>query len=189
MLYNFVLFMHITVALLAFGLGIAIHTCLHLLHRAETVSQVRILVKPLKLGPIFGVFDLLLLGLGMWLLGLSKAPDKFHFGDPFVWSGIAVIAYLLAIGPTILEHYAKRANQAAENAADGPVSDELRATLFVRRDMFVFNSAIGVFLATVFNMANKPSAWGAVVAVLVGVIVGVLLTLPLLKPSKVTARA
>ncbi|MGN6722149.1 MAG: hypothetical protein ACTHJM_06015 [Marmoricola sp.] len=183
MLYNFVLYLHITVAFLAFGLGIALHFVLHLLHRADSVGQVRLLVKPLKLGPVFGVFDLLLLGLGMWLIGLSKAPDKFDFGDPFVWSGIAVIAYLLAIGPTILERYAKRVTKAAEEAPDGPVGPELRADLFNRRDILVFNSAIGVFLAVVFNMANKPSAWGAILAVVVGVALGVLLAMPLIAPA------
>lgn len=187
MLYNFVLFLHITVAFLAFGLGIALHFVLHLMHRADSVTQVRLLVKPLKLGPLFGLFDLLLLGLGMWLIGLSKQPDKFGFGDPFVWTGIAVIAYLLAIGPTILERYAKRVNKAAEEAADGPVPQELHALLFARSDVIVFNSAIGVFLAVVFNMANKPSAWGAVTSVVVGLVVGVLLALPLLKPARTSA--
>lgn len=187
MLFNFVLYLHITVAILAFGLGGALLMVSHLLYRAQTVAQVRLLVKPLKLGPIFGVFDVLLLGLGAWLVALSKAPDKFDYGDPFVWSGITVIVYLLAIGPTVLERYAKRSNEAAEAAPDGPVSAELRAVLFNKRDVYIYHSAIGVFLAVVFNMANKPAAWGAILAVVVGVIFGLVIAQPLLRPVATNA--
>jgi hypothetical protein len=186
-LVNVVLFLHIAVAIGAFALASLLHGCDLLMRRANTVAELRTLAKPGRLGPAFGVFVLLLLGLGSWLVHLSKGTDNFGFGTPFVWTAIVALGYLFIGGPAVLDPLHKKLIKAADAAGDGPVTPELRAIALNRVRLAVSYSDTFLALAVVFNMATKPGTAGCIVVLVVGLVVG--LGLGSLNASPVKAAA
>jgi hypothetical protein len=171
-LYNVVLFAHIAMLLSAMALAGSIHACELLMRRAKTVDQLRLLSMPGRLGPIFGVLVLALVGLGFWLTGLSEQPDKFSVSDPFVWSALVGAAVLFVSGPLIHAPHGKHLKEALEAAPEGPISAELRSAALARPGVTAgwWNSFLAIGIAC--NMVNKPEALGCVLTLVVASVIG-----------------
>ncbi len=171
-LYNIVLFAHVFALLAAIALAGSTHGCELLMRRAQTAAQLRMLALPGKLGPVFAVLVLLLVGLGSWLTALSKDPDKFEMGDPFIWTALVGAVLLFLSGPIIHAPHAKHLKQALEASADGPVTAELRATALARPGVVTgwWNTFLAIGIA--FNMVTKPETAGCILALLAASVVG-----------------
>lgn len=174
-LYNVVLFAHVLVLLAAIALAGSIHGSELLMRRAQTAAQLRILALPGKLGPLFAVLVLLLVGLGSWLTALSKDPDKFEMGDSFIWTALVGAVLLFLSGPIIHAPHAKHLKQALDASAEGPATTELRATALARPGVVTgwWNTFLAIGIA--FNMVSKPETAGCIVALIAASAVGVAL--------------
>lgn len=188
-LVDVVLFLHVLVAICAFALAAVLHSSSLLMRRASTVAEIRTLAKPGRFGPAFGAIVVLLFGLGSWLMHLSSAPDKFHFGDAWVWTAIVALVVLFADGPTVLDRHHKKLVAAAQAAEDGPVPAELRALALDRVAEMVSYGSTLLALGVVSNMINKPGVAGSISTLVVATAIGLALGIVTSRPVAVLAAA
>lgn len=99
-LFEFVLFLHISVVLFAISLATVLHLAEWQASRATTVAELRVVSRPYAWGVLFAPIVVLLLILGMWLVNLSD--DTFEVGDGWAWTAIVALGLLLAGGPTVM---------------------------------------------------------------------------------------
>ncbi len=175
--YDVVLFCHVAVLLIAFGLSGMLHGSEWLMARASTVAELRATARPQKLGPLFAPIIVALLGLGFALIGMSKEPEKFQFSDPFAWTATVVLVLLFLDGPLILGRHATAMRKALAAAPDGPVTPELRAMTLDRTIWAVATINTFAVLGVVLNMATKPSLVVCVVNIVVGAAIGAVIGL------------
>jgi hypothetical protein len=191
--FSFVLFLHITIVISAFVLAGAMHVCEILMRRAQTVAEVRVLARVGKAGPFFAVFVILLIGSGMSLVSLSKHADKFRVADPFAWTALVALAVLFVTGPAIMAPHHRRLTAAINSAAEGPASADLRALALNRTVVTVGFLNTFLALGVVFNMANKPSAGGAIAALVLfaaaGAAIGFAMSAAPSRPTAVEPQA
>lgn len=172
---GFVLFLHISVAILAFMMAGVMHAALQALGRAGNVAEMRSWARAVhRLDPLFPVAALLLLGFGSWLIHLSGG--EIRWSDGWIITAVTTLVVVEGLSGALLAPRAKALVHAIEHTADGPVPEPLRRA---SADPVVWHLAhmatIG-FLGVVFLMAAKPSgAWAAVIAV-VAVALGVVIS-------------
>ncbi len=176
-LFDVALFCHIAVAIAAFALSGVIHTSEYLLGRSSTAPEALRMLKVQRLAPLFAVLILLLLGLGSWLVELSDAPDKFSFGDPFIYTALVVLAVAFVDGPVILGKHAKKLGEALAQSSDGSITSRARTLMSNPVPPIVSYGNTFLVLAVVFNMATKPNLVGCLASLLVGLLIGVALGL------------
>lgn len=173
-----VLFLHITVAIVAFAMAGVLHASLQVMGRARRVEEIRTWgVVAHKIEPLFPLMALLLLGLGAWLVHLGQhTDDKFSFSTGWILTGIVTLVVVEAIGGAVLAPRGKKLTELIAAAPDGDVSAEIRQAA---RDPWFWDMAhlttFG-FLGIVFVMAAKPDGAWAVLFPVVGAVVGVALS-------------
>jgi hypothetical protein len=174
-LYGFVLFLHILTAIVAFMMAAIVHAGLPALARARDVREMRSWAAILhRLEPLFPVAALLLLGFGAWLVHLSGGRIKFS--DGWLLTGLISLVVFEAIAGAKLAPKAKLTVRLVEEAADGPVPDAVRQSALEPWIWYPTHIATFGFAAVVYLMAAKPSgAWSPLI-VIVGVVVGVVVT-------------
>ena len=177
-LFGVVLFLHITVALVAFGMAGVMHTALNVVARGRTVTELRAWSAVMhRIEPLFPVMALLLLGLGAWLVHLgAHTDDNFSFSTGWILTAIITLVVVEAAGGAVLAPHGKKLTALIRDAADGPVTDEIVAA--ARRPVFwdLAHLTTFGFIGVVFLMAAKPSgAWSPVFPI-VGAAVGVVLS-------------
>jgi hypothetical protein len=172
-LFDFVLFLHIAVVLFAISLAGVLHVAEHQASRATTVAELRVVSRPYKYGVLFAPVVILLLGLGMWLVHLSKG--EFHVGDGWAWTAIVALGLLFLAGPTVMGRHAVALKNALADLPDGPVSPEVHALVMQRASWVVGNASTTLALGVVFNMTTKPSTGGAILVLVIATAVGALL--------------
>lgn len=173
-----VLFLHISVAIVAFAMAGVMHSGLQVMGRARRVEEVRTWGAVMhRVEPLFPVMALLLLGLGAWLVHLGQhTDDKFSFSTGWILTAIITLVVVEAIGGAVLAPRGKKLSELVAAAPDGEVTPEIRAAA---RDPLFWDMAhlttFG-FLGVVFIMAAKPDgAWAAVFPI-AGAVVGVVLS-------------
>lgn len=173
-----VLFLHITVAIVAFAMAGVLHASLQVFGRARRVEEIRTWgVVAHKIEPLFPLMALLLLGLGAWLVHLGQhTDDQFSFSTGWILTAIVTLVAVEAIGGAVLAPRGKKLTHLIEAAPDGPVPDEVHKAA---RDPLFWDMAhlttFG-FLGIVFVMAAKPDGAWAVLFPIVGAVVGVALS-------------
>lgn len=177
-LFGVVLFLHITVAILAFATAGVLHTSLQVIGRARRVEEVRSWgAVAHRLEPLLPVMAIVLLGLGAWLVHLGEhTGDAFRFTDAWVLTAIVSVVVVEAIGGVLLKPRGEKLSELIAAAPDGPITAEITAA---GRDRIFWDMAhlttFG-FFGVVFLMAAKPDgAWAAAYPV-VGGLVGVALS-------------
>src|SRR4051794_34699640 len=127
-LFGVILFLHISVAIVAFAMAGVMHTSLQATARAGTVQELRSWGHVMhRIEPLFPVMALLLLGLGSWLVHLgAHTDDAFSFSDGWVITAIVTLVAVEAAGGAILAPRGKKLTALIEGAPDGAVSDEIR---------------------------------------------------------------
>jgi hypothetical protein len=172
--YTVVLFLHVGVVILTFMVAAVLHAALNLLVRAETAEEARPLARVVhRLDPLFPFLALLILGFGAWLIAESKHTDeRWHWSDGWILTALISLVAIEGLAGALLAPHAKRLVAAIEEAPSGPLPAEVRA---MTRDPFIWyiaHTATVGFLGVVFVMTNKPSGGIAVLAVVIGVVVG-----------------
>jgi hypothetical protein len=163
-LVNVVLFLHIFIAICAFG-------CAMLLHVWQGVGKAATSTATLKawspvahrIEPMFPVLALVLFALGAWLLGLSDG--EFSWGDGWVVTSIVGLFAMEAAGGAVLAPHGKKLHEAIMNAPDGPVDAALRAQVVDRAVWAVTGFETATALGIVFLMTNKPSGVSSAIIV------------------------
>lgn len=173
-----VLFLHITVAIVAFAMAGVLHTSLQVIGRARRVQDIRTWgVVAHKIEPLFPLMALLLLGFGAWLVHLGQhTDDKFSFSTGWILTAIITLIAVEAIGGAVLAPRGKKLTHLIAEAPDGEVPAELRQA--ARDPMFWDMAHLTTFgfLGIVFVMAAKPDgAWAALFPI-VGAVVGIALS-------------
>jgi hypothetical protein len=171
-LFGLVLFLHILTAIVAFMMAGIVHAGLPALARARDVREMRSWAAVLhRLEPLFPIAALLLLGLGAWLIHLSKG--RIHWGDGWLLTSVITLIVVEGIAGVKLSPKAKAAVKAVEETADGPVPDSVRRTALEPWIWYPSHVATFGFAAVVFLMAAQPAGAWAVVIVIVGVLIGI----------------
>lgn len=177
--YNIALFLHL-VGLAGMFVGIGIETAvLHFARGAKDVATVRTLAAlGAPAGRAIPVFAILML-----LSGAYMVEDVWDWDTAWIFISLAVFLVLLAMGPLINAQRMKAIGMAAANAPDGPVTPDLREKL---EDPVLATSERTMLLATIgiiWLMTVKPEATNAVIAMLVFVAIGIVLSLPAWRTS------
>jgi hypothetical protein len=173
-----ILFLHITVALVAFAMAGVLHTALQVIGRAKRVEEIRTWgAVAHRLEPLLPIMALFLLGLGAWLVHLGEhTDDEFRFTTGWVLTAIITVVAVEAVGGIMLKPRGEKLSALIEAAPDGDVPDELRRA--ARDPMFWDMAHLTTFgfLGVVFIMAAKPDgAWAAVFPI-AGAVLGVVLS-------------
>jgi hypothetical protein len=174
-LFGVVLFLHLTVAIVAFAMAGVLHAALPAMARARDVSQMRPWAAVLhRLDPLFPLFALLLLGFGVWLVHLGhRTDDAFSFKDGWVITAIVTLVAVEAIAGAMLAPTAKQLVAKVHDAADGTPGAELRSLAMSPKIWLPGHIATFGFLGVVFLMAAKPDGRWAWLFPVVGAAIGV----------------
>jgi hypothetical protein len=176
-LFGVVLFLHITVAIVAFAMAGVMHTSLQVVGRAREVQAIRSWGAVMhRIEPLFPMMALLLLALGAWLVHLgAHTDDAFSFSDGWIITAITTLVLVEAAGGAILAPRGKKLTQLIRDAPDGAVTDDIHRSA---TDPWVWHAAhittFG-FLGVVFLMAAKPDGAGAPLFPIVGAVVGIVM--------------
>ena len=177
-LFGVVLFLHITVAIVAFAMAGVLHTALQVIGRGRRVEEIRSWgAVAHRLEPLLPVMALVLLGLGAWLVHLGEhTDDAFRFTDGWVLTAIITVVVVEGIGGILLKPRGEKLSALIAAAPDGQVSDEISRA---GRDPIFWDMAhltTFAFFGVVFLMAAKPSGAWPVLFPVVGALVGVALS-------------
>jgi len=170
-LVNVVLFLHIFIALAAFGCATLVHVWQGVSKGATSTATLKAWSPVMhRIEPLFPILALILFGLGAWLIGLSDG--EFSWGDGWVIASIVGLFAMEAAGGAVLAPGGKKLHAAIMSAPDGPVDASLRALVL---DRAVW--AVGVFetataLGIVYLMTNKPSGLASALIVAACALVG-----------------
>ena len=179
-LFGFVLFLHITVAIVAFMMAGVLHAALQALARADDVREMRSWGRLIhRLDPLFPFAALLLLGFGGWLIHLSGG--EIGWGDGWLLTSLISLIVVEGASGVLIAPKAKTAVKLIEQAPDGAVPDDLRRLSVDPAIWHVAHVATFGFAGVVFLMAAKPTGGLAVVIVIAAAAVGVLVSLAQLR--------
>jgi hypothetical protein len=174
-MFGFVLFLHITVAIVAFMMAGVLHAALQALARADDVREMRPWGRLIHLlDPLFPIAALLLLGFGAWLIHLSKG--RIGWGDGWLLTSLIALIVIEGLSGVLIAPKAKAAVKLIEAAPDGPVSQELRRLAIDPTVWHVSHTATFGFTAVVFLMSVRPTGPISPILVIAGVVVGVLVS-------------
>lgn len=187
-LFGFVLFLHITVAIVAFMMGGVMHAALQAMARADDVRELRSWGRLVhRLDPLFPIAALLLLGFGAWLVHLSDG--EVRWGDGWLLTALITLIVVEGLSGALIAPKAKSAVKLIEQAPDGPVSDDLRRLSVDPAIWHISHVATFGFAGVVFLMAAKPTGALSVVIVIVAAALGVLVSAAQLRSLRAVAAA
>lgn len=173
--YNVAVFLHVTVVIASFAIAAVLHAALHVLPRAKTVDQMRPFAHLVhRLEPLLPILAIFILGFGFWIVGASH--KVWHIKDGWILTALITLVVIEGLAGALLAPHSKKLVQAIEAAPDGAPSAELRQQALDPFIWYLAHVATFGFLGVVFVMFNKPSGGGAVVVVIIGALVGVILS-------------
>lgn len=171
---DIVLFLHIAVVLLAFGISSVLHTAEWTMANSSSVAELRTLRRtPQRLEPLFPLLIVALFGLGAWLLHLDS--QAFHWRDGWIVTSIVALAALLLAGGGVLAPRSKRLSRLLDAAPDGPLTQPTLDALADRVAWTVSHASTGLALAVVFIMVTKPTGPASGAAVITGMAIGAII--------------
>lgn len=178
--YHIVLYLHLLSLLAGISTAAVLSVCLFQLRSAQTLADaVPWGVLAGKGERVFPFVGLALLGTGAYM-----TSDLWSWGSGWIDAGIGGLVLMDLQGPLI----AGRRGKALEHAlqANGPGRLGERPRQLARdRALWIVNYAnIGIALAIVWNMTEKPSLGPAITALAVGYAAGALFALPFTKTTR-----
>lgn len=177
-LYMLALFAHVVGVIGIFaGLGVWIFG-IWALRQAERVELVRLLTTLIAASSKLVVGGILVLGIA----GLYMAITVW--GGQATWIIVATITFLLLIpvGLLIIDPRVRAITTAARDLPDGPLPNALAARTHDPLLAAGLNVYIAILLGIVFIMTNKPATNVAILAAVVALALGLLVSLPLWGP-------
>lgn len=165
-LVDVVLFLHITVAIAAFGVAAVLLTGLSQMRSAKNMSALRSWAGLVhRAEPLFPVLVVVLIGLGAWLIALSDG--EFAWSQGWIIVTLVSLVIMEAFGGAVLAPAGKRLHARIEAEPDGPVSAELRAEITDPVTWLGGYFNTGIAIGIVFLMANKPNGLVSVLVVVI----------------------
>jgi hypothetical protein len=156
-LADVVLFLHIAVAIAAFGVAAVLLTGLTQLRSARNMSTLRSWAGIVhRAEPLFPLLVVVLIGLGAWLIALSDG--EFAWSQGWIIVTLVGLAIMEGFGGVVLAPAGKRLHALIEAEPDGPVSPELRAAITEPVSWIGGFASTGIATGIVFLMATKPNA-------------------------------
>src|SRR5256886_4131312 len=171
--YNYVLYIHLLSLFVGIGAAAVLSLCLFQLRGARELTDA------LPWGRVAGktgrMFPIAILGL--FASGAYMTSDVWTWSTGWIDVGIAALVVLALQGPLVGERTAKKLERALHANGPGPLGDKARRMTRHPGLWVTEFTAIGLVLATVWNMTQKPGTASAIVAVVIGYAVGVALAL------------
>ncbi|MGH3493309.1 MAG: hypothetical protein ACRDRL_28140 [Sciscionella sp.] len=169
-LVDLVLFLHIAVAVFAFGVAGLLLTALAQMRGADSVAVLRSWQHLAhRVEPWFPILVIVLIALGGWLIALSHS--QFSWGDGWVITAVVTLAVMEAYGGAVLAPHGKKLHAIIADAPAGPVPDQVHAAVM---NPLVWAGAwgeMGLAAGVLFLMPTKPSgAWPVVIVAAVGLV-------------------
>ena len=166
-LYYLVLFAHIAGAVVLLSFGFVMPILQRRIVRTPTVQGLREWVdaahKYAKMGPPAAVLVL--------LSGVYMTLNAFSFRQG--WVTVALVLFIITggIAGGILNPHLTKLLEAAEAAPEGPVTPDLRAMAMEPKAAAFETLMLGMDIAILFMMTNKPGWIGSLIATAVGLLI------------------
>jgi hypothetical protein len=171
--YHVVLYIHFLALFVGVGAAAILVLCLFQLRGARTLADA------VPWGRVAGrvglAFPIAILGL--FASGAYMTSDVWTWSTGWIDVAIAALVVLALQGPLVGERTAKKLERALHSNGPGPLGDEARRMIRHPGLWVTEFTAIGLVLATVWNMTQKPGTATAIVAVVIGYAVGIVLAL------------
>ena len=171
--YHVVLYVHLLALMLGIGAGSVLLTCLFQLRAARTLEQA--VPWGMVAGKVGRLFPVAILGL--FLTGAYMTHKFWTWGASWIVLAIVGLVVLGAQGAGIAEHTAKKLQAAMQANGPGPLGAEARRMALHPGLWVVEFSNLGLVLAIVWNMTEKPGWGGAIAAMVIGYVVGAVVAL------------
>jgi hypothetical protein len=183
--YRTVLFLHLLFLFVGFGAAAILGLSLFRLRAAATGLDA--LPWSALAGMTERVFPVSIVGL--FITGAYMTSDLWTWSTGWIDVAIAALVVVAAQGVLIAGRRAKSLAQMLEANGSGPLSLDARKMTCDRALWIVSFANPGIVLGVVWVMTQKPGMTGAIVAVVVGYLVGALTALQFAKPSAGEAGA
>jgi hypothetical protein len=181
--YHYVLYVHLLSLFVGIGAGSVLLTCLFQLRAARTMEQAGPWgMAAGKVGKFFPVAVVGLFGTGAYLAAEDTFP--WSFSTPWVIVAIVVLVLLMVQGAGIAERTGHKLGAALQANGPGPLGPEARRMALHPGLWVVEFTNLGMVLAVVWNMTEKPGWGGSIAAVLVAYVVGAGLALLATRSAK-----
>jgi hypothetical protein len=166
--YHVVLYIHFLSLFVGIGAAGALLTCLFQLRAAETLEA----AAPwgMAAGRIEKAFPIAILGL--FGTGAYMTSDIWTWGTGWIAVSIAGLVYVSLNGPLVGGRTGHKLAQALQQNGPGPLKPETRRLARHPGLWFAELTNVGVVLAIVWNMTQKPSAWTSIACIVIGWAVG-----------------
>jgi hypothetical protein len=173
--YHVVLYAHLVALFIGIGAGSVLLTCLFQLRAASTLEQ----AAPwgMTAGKVAKLFPVAVVGL--FATGAYMTSKLWTWDTGWIDVSIAGLALVALQGPLVGDRTAHKLKAALQANGPGALGEAARK-LTVHPGLWVTElSNLGVVLAIVWNMTQKPSTATSIVALAVGYAVGAMLALRL----------
>lgn len=169
--YHVVLYVHLIALFIGIGAGSVLVACLFQLRAAQTVAD----AVPWGMlgGKVEKAFPIAVLGL--FATGAYMTSDVWTWGTGWIDVSIAGLAVLALQGPLVGGRTAHKLKEALHANGPGALGEDARR---MTRHMGLWGTEfanLGLVLAIVWNMTQKPGTATAIVACVVGYAVGIAL--------------
>ena len=178
--YHVVLYLHLLALFIGIGAGSVLLTRLFQLRAARTVEQA--VPWGIVSGNVARLFPVAIVGL--FLTGAYMTHKFWTWGTGWIDVAIAGLVVLGIQGGGIAGHTAKTLQAALGANGPGPLGAEARRMTLHPGLWVVELSNLGLVLAIVWNMTEKPGLGGSIASVLVGYAVGAVLALLLTRAPR-----
>lgn len=177
--YHVVLYIHLLAVFVGLGAASVMLVCLLQLRASRTLEDA------VPFGRVAGraarAFPVAILGL--FGTGAYMTSDLWTWSTGWIDVSIAALVLLALQGPLVAERTAKKLERALHANGPGPLGAEARRMTRHPGLWVVELSAIGLVLATVWNMTEKPGTASSILAVVIGYAVGAGLALAITRSS------
>jgi len=183
--YHVVLYLHFLSLFIGIGAASVLLACLIQLRAAQTLMDA--VPWGMVAGKVTKAFPVAVIGL--FATGAYMTSDVWSWSTGWIDVSIAGLALVALQGPLIGERTAHRLKAALQANGPGPLGEHARRMARHPGLWHTELTNVGVVLAIVWNMTQKPGTAGALAAVLIAYAVGALAAYPLTRPTPVPTTA
>jgi hypothetical protein len=185
--YHVVLYIHLLALFIGIGAASVLLVCLFQLRAAQTLAEA--VPWGMVAGKTGRAFPIAVLGL--FATGAYMTTDIWTWSTGWIDVSIAGLVLVALQGPLVAERTAKKLEHALKDNGPGPLGENARRMTRHPGLWVVELTNVGLVLAIVWNMTQKPATASAIAALVGGYAVGVALALRFMKAgaADVTAAA
>jgi hypothetical protein len=178
--YHYVLYVHLLSLFIGIGAGSVLLACLFQLRAARTLETA--VPWGMLSGRTAKLFPVAILGL--FATGAYMTHKFWTWSTPWIVVAIVVLLLLGVQGGGIGEHTAKKIQAAMQENGPGPLGPEARKMCLHPGLWVVEFTNLGMVLAVVWNMTQKPGWGGSIASVVIAYAVSAALALLATRSAK-----